>query len=644
MAITARKTAPPYATAGNGYAGTYLKKKAELLQEKKKWAQEELLLKYKSDLAYRTELKQMYEDIEKEQSALRKEREQFTLRSKDIQIKARKAGGLTGDDRAKLIAERQKAADALARVGADISGQRVDLITKAEGLFTPTPSALDQVSKATAADATKFAVPQGRDTETAIDDFILRNPNIPTAFTGVSDEQKQALAIHLYAETAQAVRAGHGGQPLSATEEKRIKDNIAARFAVPANKIDAQALAIAKKAKTDEYVAKAGTDTAALKKTIEIIDDELKKSNPKDLTADEKIADSLANSGVGDALNTVLINSLRNDGVITADESRMADEIIAAAIARETAPKVDAKGVAIPTPTADDVARIIKSEYGLGALPNKTALESYLYTNVDNPIIQTYQREGVLETRKGGLAGPLPEAVGVPTAEDIARRTGEIYNPLRSRRGTMEAVGAAVSPENATRRRAIEQGIPLDTPELTERGVGDLNAPIPMRGGTIGRQAPALPKVTKRYGKADEMFEYMKAVQAAAKDGVVEKKALVDISQQGYDRIMAGIKDGSIKPDNIYQQVSSVTTSSPDIVSIYGGADLARKAKEDILYNIVASQYEQFLVDAPKRPVDTGVNLDDVSTTPRVPELGPNMEPTPYFTPKYGDFPLSNKG
>ncbi len=90
MAITARKTAPPYATAGNGYAGTYLKKKAELLQEKKKWAQEELLLKYKSDLAYRTELKQMYEDIEKEQSALRKEREQFTLKSKDIQIKSRR--------------------------------------------------------------------------------------------------------------------------------------------------------------------------------------------------------------------------------------------------------------------------------------------------------------------------------------------------------------------------------------------------------------------------------------------------------------------------------------------------------------------------------------------------------------------------
>ncbi len=165
-----------------------------------------------------------------------------------------------------------------------------------------------------------------------------------------------------------------------------------------------------------------------------------------------------------------------------------------------------------------------------------------------------------------------------------------------------------------------------------------------MRGGTIGRQAPALPKVTKRYGKADEMFEYMKAVQAAAKDGVVEKKALVDISQQGYDRIMAGIKDGSIKPEQIYEQVSSVTTSSPDIVSVYGGADLARKAKEDILYNIVASQYEQFLVDAPKRPVDTGVNLDDVSTTPRVPELGPNMEPTPYFTPKYGDFPTGNVG
>jgi len=635
MAITARKTAPPYATAGNGYAGTYLKKKAELLQEKKKWAQEELLLKYKSDLAYRTELKQMYEDIEKEQSALRKEREQFTLKSKDIQIKARKAGGLTGDDRAKLIAERQKAAEALAQVGASISGQRVDLITKAEGLFTPTPSSLDQVSKATAADATKFAVPQGRATETAIDDFILRNPNIPTAFTGVSDEQKQALAIHLYSETAQAVRAGHGGQPLSATEEKRIKDNIAARFAVPANKIDAQALAIAKKAKTDEYVAKAGTDTAALKRTIAIIDEELAKSKPRDLTGDEKIADSLANNGVGDALNTVLINSLRNDGVITADESRMADEIIASAIAREVGSGSN----------ADAVARVIKSEYGLGALPNKTALESYLYTNVDNPIIQTYQREGTLESRKGGLGGPLPEAVGVPTAEDIARRTGEIYNPLRSRRGTMEEIGAAVSSENATRRRAIEQGIPLDTPELTGRGAGDLSAPIPMRGGTIGRQSPALPKVTKRYGKADEMFEYMKAVQAAAKNGAVEKRSLVDISQDAYDRVMSGIKDGSIKPEQIYEQVSSVTTSSPDIVSVYGSADLARKAKEDILYNIVASQYEQFLVDTPKRPTDTGVDLEDVSTTPpRVPELGPNMEPTPYFAPKYGDFPSGNVG
>lgn len=617
MAITPRKTAPPYATAGNGYAGTYLKKKAELLQEKKKWAQEEILLKYKSELGYRLELKQMYEDIEKEQSALRKEREQFTLKSKDIAIKARKAGALSGDDRAKLIAERQKAADSLARVGAEISGQRVDLITKAEGLFNPAAGALDQVTKAVAADATKFAVPQGRDTETAIDDFILRNTNIPTAFTGVTEEQKQSLAIHLYQETAQAIRAGHGGQPLTATEEKRIKDNISTRFAMPANKIDNQALGIAKKAKTDEYLSKAGTDTAALKRTIQIIDTELAKSNPKDLTSDEKIADSLANNGVGDALNTILINSLRNDGVITADESKMADEIIASAIAREVGSGSN----------ADAVARVIKSEYGLGVLPDKTALESYLYTNVDNPILQTYQREGTLEVRKGGLAGPLPPATTIPTAEAIARRTGEIYNPLRSRRGTMEQVGAVVSPENATRRRAIEQGIPLDTAELTGRGVGSPAAPIPMRGGAIGRQAPAVPQITKKFGKADEMFEYMKAVQAAAKEGRVEKRSLVDISQQAYDKVMSGIKDGSIKPENIYQQVSSVTTSSPDIVSVYGGADLARKAKEDILYNIVASQYEQFLVDAPKRPVDAGVNLDDIPVVESIPELGSNMEP-----------------
>lgn len=621
MAITARKTAPPFATAGTGYAGTYLKKKAELLQEKKKWAEQEILLKYKSDLGYRTELKQMYEDIEKEQAALRKERTQFTLKSKDLQIKARKGGGLGVDDRAKLIAERQKAAEALARVGVDISGQRVDLITKAEGLFTPAAGALDQVTKATAADATKFAVPQGRDTETAIDDFILRNPNIPTAFTGVTDEQKQSLAIHLYQETASAVRAGHGGQPLTAGEEKRIKDNIATRFAIPSNKIDGAALAIAKRVKTDEYISKAGTDSKALKDTITLIDAELAKSKPRDLTGDEKIADSLANNGVGDALNTILINSLRNDGNITEDESKMADEIIAAAIAREV-------GVGS---NADDVARIIKSEYGLGVLPNKTALESYLYTNVDNPVIQTYQREGIIEARKAGLAGPLPAAVGVPTAEGVARRTAEIYNPLRSRRGTMEELGAAVSPENATRRRAMEQGIPLDTPELTGRGVGSLSAPIPMRGGTVGRQAPAVSPITKRYGKADEMFEYMKAVQAAAKDGAVQKRSLVDISQQAFDKVMSGIKDGSIKPENIYEQVSSITTSNQDIISVYGSPDLARKAKEDILYNIVASQYEQFLVDAPKRPVTTGVDLDEVSTPDPVIEAEGNMEPAlPY--------------
>lgn len=621
MAITARKTAPPFATAGTGYAGTYLKKKAELLQEKKKWAEQEILLKYKSDLGYRTELKQMYEDIEKEQAALRKERTQFTLKSKDLQIKARKGGGLGVDDRAKLIAERQKAAEALARVGVDISGQRVDLITKAEGLFTPAAGALDQVTKATAADATKFAVPQGRDTETAIDDFILRNPNIPTAFTGVTDEQKQSLAIHLYQETASAVRAGHGGQPLTAGEEKRIKDNIATRFAIPSNKIDGAALAIAKRVKTDEYISKAGTDSKALKDTITLIDAELAKSKPRDLTGDEKIADSLANNGVGDALNTILINSLRNDGNITEDESKMADEIIAAAIAREV-------GVGS---NADDVARIIKSEYGLGVLPNKTALESYLYTNVDNPVIQTYQREGIIEARKAGLAGPLPAAVGVPTAEGVARRTAEIYNPLRSRRGTMEELGAAVSPENATRRRAMEQGIPLDTPELTGRGVGSLSAPIPMRGGTVGRQAPAVSPITKRYGKADEMFEYMKAVQASAKDGAVQKRSLVDISQQAFDKVMSGIKDGSIKPENIYEQVSSITTSNQDIISVYGSPDLARKAKEDILYNIVASQYEQFLVDAPKRPVTTGVDLDEVSTPDPVIEAEGNMEPAlPY--------------
>jgi len=603
MAIAPRTPVPPFSTAGTGYAATYLKKKAELLEEKKKWAELELKEKYKSEVAYRTELKQMYEDIEKEQNALRKEREQFTLKSRDLEIKARKAGGVSGDERTKLIAQRQEAASALAKVGAEISGQRVDLVTKAEGLFDLPSSVQDQMSRALA-DSTLYSDVQiaqagGADAEAEISNFIQRTAGLDTAFSGLTQEQKYSAGLDLFQKTAQTVIQAKGGAALTGQEEQTIKDEISAKYGIPAGDIDGASIAARKRAKTDEYVRKAGTDTQALKDTIAKIDAMLAPSGP--LTGEAAIADSLANAGLGETLDKVLISSLKNDGVITADEAAFADDVINKAIAAEIARS--------PYLTEPEVRAVVNKEYGTNLRTDRNALENYYFQNVNEPVIQTYAREGSLETRKGTLAGPLPTRIdpSMMGPEAIARRTGELYYPVRSRRGFGETM-PYYSQENATRRRAIEQGIPLEDEALATAGA--LGKPFAARGGTVGRQAPVPPQ--KRYSKADEMYEYMKAVRVAAKEGRVDKRVLNDIGQEAYDRIMSGIKDGSIKPEQIYDQVSSVTTANPDIVAAYGSPDLARKSKEDILYNIVGTQYEQYLADKPRKPEDTGVDLASV--------------------------------
>jgi hypothetical protein len=600
MAVSTKQLPTPLpfsGTVGQTYSATYLKGKADILAKRLEWAKTELEQKYKSADAYRKSREDLFDATDKELQSLRKERASYDLKAQDLavrRIKASKSGAGPTDDEtlAKLLQQRREAAAAITGASVDISAQRVDLIDKAEKLFQLPTSVSDVFSKSVGDAQVAAQINTGSVTEVVIQDFVRNNTSVDAGFNGLSNEQKIAAALDLQGKLVQAVETGKSGGPVTQQEFDTINLEIANKYGLSQGDIDATVLDALKKAKTKEYLDKAGATTADLKTTISKLDAEIKRiTDGRVLTKDEaaEAAFDKALQPVNTYLTHAVIEAIQNDGGVDATE--------AAAIEQVMLERIGTSAASVGMSPDDAIAKYRK-EYGLDTKP--TIAESYAFSQIDMPVFQTYLREGKLNARQKELGlKPLEEPTPVPTREDIMGRGAELYNPQRSRRGFGE-VAPYYSGESATRRRALEQGVPL-TPSMGP--AGRLEAPFQPVKGSVGRQAPVSTTPPKQFTGADELFSY---TQMAQKDisvggGAFTPRTLGDTEATIATDIAKRLKEGAIKGQDLQEEVTRLTIGS----GLYDDSEAGKKAKEDILYNVIGEDYFNFTRSLPAPPSGT---------------------------------------
>lgn len=600
MAVSTKQLPTPLpfsGTVGQTYSATYLKGKADILAKRLEWAKTELEQKYKSADAYRKSREDLFDATDKELQSLRKERASYDLKAQDLavkRIKASKSGSGPTDDEtlAKLLQQRREAAAAITGASVDISAQRVELIDKAEKLFQLPTSVSDVFSKSVGDAQVAAQINTGAVTEAVIQDFVRNNTSVDAGFNGLSNEQKIAAALDLQGKLVQAVETGKSGGPVTQQEFDTINLEIASKYGLSQGDIDATVLDALKKAKTKEYLDKAGATTADLKKTISKLDDEIKIiTDRRILTKDEaaEAAFDKALQPVNTYLTHAVIEAIQNDGGVDATE--------AAAIEQVMLERIGTSAASVGLSPDRAIAKY-KKEYGLDTKP--TIAESYAFSQIDMPVFQTYLREGKLNARQKELGlKPLEDPTPVPTREDIMGRGAELYNPQRSRRGFGE-VAPYYSGENATRRRALEQGVPL-TPSMGP--AGRLEAPFQPVKGSVGRQAPVSTTPPRQFTGADELFSY---TQMAQKDisvggGAFTPRTLGETEATIATDIAKRLKEGAIKGQDLQEEVTRLTIGS----GLYDDSEVGKKAKEDILYNVIGEDYFNFTNTRPKPPSGT---------------------------------------
>lgn len=597
MAVSAKQlpTPLPYSgTVGQTYSYTYLQGKAKILEQRLAWAKTELEQKYKSAEAYRKSREDMFDAVDKELQLLRKERATYDLKAEDLSVKrirAARSGGAPTDDETltKLLQQRREAAAAITDASVDISAQRVQLIDKAEKLFQLPTSTSDVFSKSVGDAQVAAQIEGGAASEAIIQDFVRNNTSVDAGFNGLTDEQKIAAAIDLSGKLIQAVETGKSGIPVTQQELDTINNEIASKYGMDPTDIDGTVLEARKKAKRDEYLRKAGATTAELKKTIAELDEEIARIQKERIATPEQIAEAKFDAAVkpvGDYLTNAVIEAVKNDGALDATEAAAIEQVMLERIGSVAASM---------NMTPENALAKYKKEYGLDAKP--TIAESYAFSQIDMPVFQTYLREGQLNARQKELGlKPLEEPTPVVTQEDIMRRGAELYQPQRSRRGFGE-IAPYYSQESATRRRAIEQGVPL-TPSMGP--AGRLEAPMQPVRGTVGRQAPVSTTPPRRFTGADELFAYTQMAQRdiVAGGGAFNKRTLGDTESTIAADIAKRLKEGSLKGQDLQAEVTRLTIGS----GLYDDAGKARKAKEDILYNVIGEDYFTFINSLPKAP------------------------------------------
>lgn len=608
MAVSAKQLPTPLpfsGTVGQTYSSTYLKGKAQILQQRLEWAKTELEQKYKSAEGYRKAREDMFDAVDKELQLLRKERATYDLKAQDLAVKRSKAlrtgSGPTDDEAlAKLLQQRREAAAAITDASVDISSQRVQLIDKAEKLFQLPTSVSDVFSKSVGDAQVAAQINTGADAETVVQDFVRNNTSVDAGFNGLSEEQKIAAALDLSGKLVQALETGKSGVPVTAQELDTINNEIASKYGLDPADIDATVLDVRKKAKQKEYLDKAGATTAELKKTIATLDTEIARLQGGRVLTDEQkkeLAFDAAVEPVNKYLTKAVIEAVQNDGAVDATEAAAIEQVMLERIGTTAA----SLGL---TPEAA-IAKY-KTEYGLDTKP--TIAESYAFSQIDMPVFQTYLREGQLNKRQKELGlKPLEEPTPIVTPEDVMRRGGELYAPQRSRTG-FGTIAPYYSGEAATRRRAIEQGVPL-TPSMGP--AGRLEAPIQPVAGAIGRQAPVSTTPPRQFTGADEIFAY---TQMANKDivaagGTFTPRTLGETESTIAFDIAKRLSEGGLKGQDLQDEVTRLTVGS----GLYENPEKARKAKEDILYNVIGEDYFKFTQSLPKPPTGSP-ELEDEET------------------------------
>jgi len=602
MAVTSKQLPTPLpfsGTVGKSYAATYLKGKQDILQERLSWAKTELELKYKSAEAYRKAREELFDATDKELQSLRKERATYDLKAQDLAVKRSKAlrggAGPTDDETlAKLLQQRREASAAITAASVDISSQRVQLIDKAEKLFQLPTSVSDVFSRSVGDAQVAAQINSGADAEATVQDFVRNNTSVDAGFNGLSEEQKIAAALDLQGKLVQAVETGKSGLPVTAQELDTINTEIASKYGLDPADIDATVLDVRKKAKQKEYLDKAGATVAEIKKTISILDAEIKRiQDSRVVTKDEaaELAFDKAVEPVNTYLTNAVIEAIQNDGIVDPTE--------AAAIEQVMLERIGTTAASVGLTPEAAIAKY-KADYGLDVKPS--IAESYAFQQLDMPVFQTYVREGQLNKRQKDLGlKPLEEPTPVVRPEDIIRRGGELYQPQRSRRGFGE-VAPFYSREDATRRRAIEQGVPL-TPSMGP--AGRLEAPIQPVAGTLGRQAPVLTTPPKRFTGADELFAYTQMAKRDidAANGIFTPKALGETESTIATDVAKRLKEGALKGQDLQDEITRLTIGS----GLYDNPDAAKKAKEEILYNVIGEDYSNFVNGLPSRPTEAPV-------------------------------------
>jgi len=585
MAIRALANPLPMAvSAGSGYAATYLKSKQEILKQRLQWAETELKQKYASDVAYQKDKEAAFAGVEAELTALRKEREAFAAEV----AKGTKGGKTEYDWRTTLLQERTKLAGDIAAETTKVSAIKADLLKTVQDTFTPPPGALDQATKAA---QTRGAVSSPQTIDAGIDAYIS-SPELATAFGGLSQGQKQALAIHAYREMEQQIGVVQQGIPMTAAQSAKIKQGIADKFGIRVEEQDSTVLEEDKKAFQDDVMAKAGTSLQAAKDALKYIEAQLGALGTGPTEAD-RIA---SETEIG--LRALAIDAYKNDGIVSDDEKLKAESLINNKIKEIT-------GAEEGTPEFETAKKVMATKLGF-LDPSKSAIENYALSNVDDPILQTYIREGELQQRKTAL-GPYtpPVQIAAPTAQDIMRKGAELYYPERTQRGFGQ-VAPFYAPETAKARRAFEQGAPMNAPELgTARAYDTPVGPegrFGARGGTAGRMSPAM---APHYATADEMMSYTRAASEAIKanGGRFAPETLAGPANEVYNDIKGRYERGELKFDDLYREVSGATTNSADMTATLGGPEAAKEAKRKVLYNVLGGAYEKFLTNMPEAPV-----------------------------------------
>ena len=602
---------PMAVSAGTGYAATYLKGKQEILKERLKWADTELKQKYATDIAYEKDKEAAFAGVEAELNALRKEREEF---SASLAAAAAKGGKGGSDWRTTLLQERTKISETIASETTKVSAIKADLLKTVQDTFTPPPGALDQATKAA---QTRGAVSSPQTIDAGIDAYI-GSPELATAFGGLSQGQKQSLAIHAYREMEQQIGVIQQGVPMTTAQAAKIKGAIAAKFGIAVADQDTQALEEDKKAFQDDVMSKAGTSLKASQDALKYIQDQL------DLMGNAPTQDSQIVSETEIGLRTLAIQAYKNDGKIDGTEALKAEQLVNAKITQIS-------GAVEGTPAFETAKKLLGRRLNFMNPEGSFDLTNYALSNIDDPTLQTYIREGELTQRKEALINQritdltglrpgdegfdeekasigagyaVPRQIAAPTADDVKRRGAELYYPDRSQRG-FGKVAPFYSKETAETRRAFEQGQDMNDPALgTARSYSTPPGPDSRFGpkeGAKGRRAP----VTSFYGAAaDEIMGHTRSAREAiaANGGKFVPETIDGAAGEVYNDIRSRYEKGELKFDDLYDEVSGSTTNSVDMTATLGGADAAKEAKRKVLYNVLGSAYEKFLTNTPTTP------------------------------------------